>query len=220
MEVVKKMKNKIHIRYKNSKGNYIPGVTTVIGLLGKPALIHWAWKLGKDGIDYRRERDGAASIGTLAHYLIECDIKGVEPDTTEYSKTQIDKAENAFLNWLSWKDTFGKFRVVGSEIQLTDEEHGYGGTSDLIVKKDNEYILIDFKTSKAIYPEMTYQLAAYRNLWNINNPDKQIMKCYILRISKEGENFESKAFGNLSDEYNLFLHLLEVYKIREKIKRR
>ena len=56
--------------YKNSKGELLPGVTTIIGQLDKPALVQWAWKLGKEGKDWREERDSAGDIGTLVHEAV------------------------------------------------------------------------------------------------------------------------------------------------------
>ena len=87
------MKDKIHTVYKLKNGKKVSGTTTVIGILAKPALIHWAWDLGTKGIDYRKFRDDKADIGTLAHYLIMCHLKGEQPDTSDYSKKQIDQAK-------------------------------------------------------------------------------------------------------------------------------
>ena len=41
-------------------GRLLPGTTTIIGKFkNSGALIHWAWKQGMDGIDYRETRDQA-----------------------------------------------------------------------------------------------------------------------------------------------------------------
>jgi len=212
-------KVEIHRRYVNKEGIQVPGVTTILNLLAKPALIHWAWEQGCQGLDYRKVRDKASDIGTLAHYLIECEIKGEEPDTSEYSEKDIDKAENAFLAWLEWKDSKGKIETVASEIPLISERYQYGGTLDWVLKQNGNVILVDFKTSNRVYDEMTYQLAAYRHLWNENNPDKKIKECYILRIGKEDGEFEQRRFKNLDREFQIFLHLLKIYKLQKEIKR-
>lgn len=208
-------KVKIHIQYKNKEGIRVPGVTTILGLLAKPALIHWAWKEGKEGRDYRKVRDRAADIGTCAHYLIECEIKNEKPDLSEFSPAILDKSENAYLAWMEWKDTFGKIETVASELALICNT--FGGTLDWVVKKDDNYILVDFKSSKSIFPEMVYQLAAYIYLWNINNPDKEIKESYILRIGKEDGEFEQRRYVNLKKELELFLHLRDVYLLRKEI---
>lgn len=209
------MSVKIHRRYMNEDNIKVPGVTTVLKLLAKNALIHWAWKLGIEGIDYRKKRDKASDIGTCAHYMIECDIKFKDPDLSEYSKTTVDKAENAYLAWVDWCKGFGRYDTLYSELPLTCL--GFGGTLDWIIEKDGKPILIDFKTSSGIYPEMVYQLAAYRHLWNINNPDNKIEECYILRIGKEDGIFEQRRYTDLDREFEVFEHLLAVYNLKKEL---
>ena len=42
---------KPHTVYRTADGQRVPGVTTVLGILNKPALIKWANNLGLQGID-------------------------------------------------------------------------------------------------------------------------------------------------------------------------
>ncbi len=210
-------KEAIHRKYITPDGQTVPGVTTILGLLAKPALIHWAWVEGKEGRDYKKVKDKAADIGTLAHYLIECDITGIKPDVSEYSPANLNKAENAYIAWLEWKKGFGIIETVGSEVPLVCET--FGGTLDWVIKQDNKYILIDFKTSKAIYSEYIYQISAYQHLWNITNPDKQIVECYILRIGKEEGEFEQRKYTNLEKELKLFFLLRDVYILKNEIEK-
>jgi hypothetical protein len=166
-------------------------------------------------IDYRKVSDKAKDVGTLAHYLIECDIKGIKPDTSEYSKVVIDKAENAYLAWLEWKKELGEIETVASEEQLVCDS--FGGTLDWVIKKNSEYILIDFKSSKAFYFEMEIQLATYRFLWNLNHPDKKIEVGYILRLGKEDGKFEVKKYEDWDRGLKFFEHLLAVYLLKKEI---
>ena len=212
------MSTKIHTRYVNDKDVRVPGVTTILKLLAKPALIHWAWKMGTEGEDYRKRRDKASDIGTCAHYMIECDIKFKEPDLSEYSQTTIDKAENAYLAWVDWCKGFGKYETLDSELALVC--NNYGGMLDWVIEKDGKPILVDFKTSSGIFPEMVYQLAAYKHLWN-NHFDARhpIEECYILRIGKEDGVFEQRRYTDLDKEYGVFEHLLAVHNLKKEIER-
>jgi len=97
-------KVRVHTIYKNKEGKRVPGVTTALGLLNKPALIHWAWKLGIEGIDYKTFRDDKADIGTLTHLMALSYEKDEKPDTDYYTKAQIDLAETCFLKYLAWRD--------------------------------------------------------------------------------------------------------------------
>ena len=65
------------IDYRNADGKPLEGVTTILGQnLGwsSGALIGWAYSRGKNGLSLRDQE--ALDIGTLAHQMIEADIKG------------------------------------------------------------------------------------------------------------------------------------------------
>ncbi|MBA7569795.1 hypothetical protein ES708_11536 [subsurface metagenome] len=59
-----------HIIYRTRSGQSVPGVTTILSVLNKPALVPWANRMGLQGIDVAKYVDDKAAIGTLAHYLI------------------------------------------------------------------------------------------------------------------------------------------------------
>jgi len=83
-------RSKIHNPYFTKSGVRVPGVTTVLNVIAKPALIHWAWDLGIKNIDYKTFRDELADVGTLAHDMILMHIQGGEVDTSEYGQRLID----------------------------------------------------------------------------------------------------------------------------------
>ena len=93
------MRSKAHIRYRLADKTIVPGVTTVLNLLSKPALVPWANKMGLQGIDTSKYVDDKADIGTLAHAIITDKLTGKETDTSDYSKNQIDLAENSCLSF-------------------------------------------------------------------------------------------------------------------------
>lgn len=205
------MNTKIHTVYKNKAGDKVPSVTTVLGLLAKPALIHWAWTCGKDGLDYRKVKDAAAGIGILTHYLIMCELKEIKPDLSEYSPTTIDKAETGFLNWLEWHK--GKnIETIQSEIPLISIQ-GFGGTIDWVARQDKDLWLIDFKTSKQLYDEHIFQVAAYKMLWEENYANQPLSQIHILRIDKESGGFEDRLINEhqLTIGGQIFLDCLAIY---------
>ena len=77
-KIVKLQKLRSHQKYLLKDGTQVPGAST-IAKLGDDgsSLIHWAWDLGNRGIDYRKARDQAADIGTIAHFLIECFLQAM-----------------------------------------------------------------------------------------------------------------------------------------------
>jgi len=209
-------KSKAHIRYELSDGTKVPGVTTVLGVLNKPALVIWANRLGLQGIDSSKYRDGMADIGTLAHQMIVDYFKGEETDTNEYSKSQIDAAENCLLSFWEWEKGH-KIEVILAEIPLVSREHGYGGTIDCFCKLDGQPTLLDFKTGKAIYPEFFYQLAAYEQL--LAEAGHSFEASRILRIGRDNdEGFEERSVGKLDKQFELFKHCLAIYNIQKELK--
>jgi len=209
-------KSKAHIRYKNSDGEIVPGVTTVLGILNKPALIHWSWNLGMQGIDYRKFRDNLAEVGTLAHKMILDYFNKTETDTTDYSENQMNLAENCLLSFWEWEKGH-KLEVIMAEAPLVSTEYGYGGTIDCFCKLDGQPTLLDFKTGKAIYPEMFYQLAAYEQL--LAEDGRLIEVTRILRIGRDAdEGFEERSVGKLDKHFEIFKHCLAIYNLKKEAK--
>jgi len=209
-------KSKAHIRYELPNGIKVPGVTTVLGILNKPALVIWANRLGLQGIDSSKYRDEMADIGTLAHQMIVDYFKGEETDTSEYSKPQIELAENCLLSFWEWEKR-RKIEVILAEKPLVSSEYGFGGTIDCFCNLDGQPTLLDFKTGKAIYPEMFYQLAAYEQL--LAEAGYLIEVTRILRIGRdEDEGFEERSVGKLDKHFEIFKHCLSIYNLKKDIK--
>ena len=210
-------KAKAHTVYKNKDGQRLPGVTTITGQLDKPALIKWANNLGLQGIDSAKYTDHLAEIGTLAHDMTACYLRGVECDTSEYTTKQIDQAENSCLSFYEWeKDS--KLEPILIEQPLVSEEYQFGGTIDFYGKCNIAQELIDLKTGKAIYPEMWYQVAGYRIL--LREQGYKVDGCRILRIGRdETEGFDDPVKADTTIQEQIFLSLLELYNLK-KLERR
>jgi hypothetical protein len=219
MEKTKLERGKPHQKYILQDGTEVPGGSTICKIGDDPAaLIHWAWNLGREGKDYRKERDKAADIGTIAHFLIECFLTQQVADLSDYSQADIDKAlvcYNKFHDWWEEQD----LEVVATEIQLVNELYRYGGTIDLIAKRKNgDHLLMDFKTSKKISESYWRQAAGYADLWNENqdvngfNAINQITSHAIVRIGKEEEgDFEVVWKDDLSKEWEVFQKQVDLY---------
>ena len=209
-------KSRAHTRYELPDGTKVPGVTTVLGVLNKPALVIWANRLGLQGIDSSKYRDEMADIGTLAHQMIVDYFKGEKTNTDDYSKSQIDAAENCLLSFWEWEKGH-KIEVILAEKQLISQEYGYGGTIDCFCKLDGQPTLLDFKTGKAIYNEFFYQLAAYEQL--LAEAGHLIEVTRILRIGRDAdEGFEERSVGSLDKQFELFRHCLAIYNLMKEIK--
>lgn len=206
--------------YKNSAGNRLPSVTTIIGKFKQSdGLIHWAWKLGIEGRDYKKEKQKAADSGTIAHNMVEAHLRGETwVDDGEFGKEIVDKGRRAFENYLRWADTT-KVDVLYAEVPLISEAHQFGGCLDAIgfCKAMHEgHAIFDWKSSNALYADYLFQLGAYRILWNENYPDVPLIGgTHLLRFSKDDGVFTHKYFDDLKAEEESFLLMRQLY---EKVK--
>ncbi len=211
---------KAHTRYRLEDGTIVPGVTTVLGVLNKPALVKWANNLGLQGIDSTKYVDATAQAGTLAHYLIECELTGETPDLAPFSQEQITLAQHSLDKWTVWrKENKIRPKLIASEVPLVSEAHRYGGTIDIIAKLKGKTELIDVKTAKAIYPEHIHQLAAYWYLAEANG--YTIHNTRILRLGRtpdEGYDEKHVSLAEIEKHWELFQHCLEVYRLQKELR--
>jgi hypothetical protein len=211
--------------YNLLNGHRVPGVTTIIGNnLGwnKDALKHWAWKQGKEGRDYRDVTKAACDAGTIAHYLIECFLKKIQPDIEQYKNVPeaLEQAKFSFeQNFIPWSE-MTRFEVVALEQHLVSEFLEFGATPDLIAKVRGNLAIVDWKTSGGLYPEMIIQVSAYEHAWNETHPEQKIQDgAYMLRIDRETASFHFHHWTDLSKPWQVFLNLLEIHNLKYGIKR-
>ncbi len=204
-------RTKAHTQYYSQQGDSLPGVTTALGILSKPAIIHWSWQCGMRGEDYRKTRDKMADIGTITHLMILAHIKKTKLDLTEYSQQDISTAENCMLSFLEWEKDH-KLEPTVVETPMVSDIYGYGGTPDYIGMVNGRLELLDFKTGKGIWNEMFYQLAAYRQL--AQEQGHKIEHARILRIGRdENEGFEERLVTRFDNEFQVFQHCLAIYNL-------
>jgi hypothetical protein len=216
-EPVAASKAKAHIRYKTADGTRVPGVTTVLGVLAKPALVKWANNLGLQGIDSTRYVDVLAGVGTLAHALIHGHLTGRDVDTEGYSQQDIDLAENAFLSYLEWEKSH-TLETLLAEAPLVSESHRFGGTVDWFGLLDGVPTVVDFKSGRAIYDDHVYQLAAY---WNLIMASHSIVaRGRILQVGRtEDEGFSERVITEPGLYWNVFEYCLMLYRLQQDIQR-
>lgn len=204
-----------HTRY-YVNGKRVPGVTTILGVLDKHALVKWANNLGLQGIDSSKYTDKLAQVGTLAHYLIECHLSGQKPDLTAYSPEQIDLASNSVLKFHAWEAEH-TVEPIMTEAQLVSEQYRFGGTVDFYGLIDGVPTILDLKTSKAIYPEHIHQVAAYR--WLLNEAGHPVEQVRVLQIGRdESEGFSERVLtvDELQPHWEVFLHCRALYDLRKE----
>ena len=176
------------------KQNLLPSVTTILGLLDKPALTRWrdwqitkaAWVIAFLGETFAEHTVGeierfhkkvmaeafqdstaAKDRGTEIHNCLEQIVKGGGEEFPE------DIFEISYAAWEIVTDYCETSDFTAEQIVVGD---GYAGMVDL----HNDEFCIDYKTKdiketdtpkKLAYPEMAQQLSAYEMaLWHGNKP--------------------------------------------------
>ncbi|HDZ26357.1 hypothetical protein LCGC14_0398870 [marine sediment metagenome] len=211
------MKTKAHIRYRLKDNTIVPGVTTITGILAKPALKFWANKIGLQGIEIRKYVDDKADIGTLAHAMVTDYLKGDKTNTDDYTKNQIGQAENAALSFFEWEKKY-KIEPILIEKPLISEKYGFGGTADIYAKVDGVLELVDLKTGKGIFDEMRYQVSAYKELLIENG--YPVDRVRILNIPRtENESFVDEIVRNCNIGFKIILSCLSIYNLKKEMKR-
>lgn len=202
--------------YRDAQGNKLPGVTTILGSHKDcGGLVYSAWDLGKQGRDYQKEWKRAADIGTCVHARIQAHIEGVPFDFTEHDGAIVNLSDAPYGSYREWA---GVRTWVGKcEVGLV-HPLGFGGTLDYY----EPGLILDWKTSKALYSEVWAQVAGYSML--IEHHYGKVPDARVVRFDKEGGPAEEleimagspKALAGKA----LFLGLFEAYKAKRIIERK
>ena len=167
----------------------LPSATQIIGRFKNAiGLIIWANNLGLKGLNYFDELKKAGDTGTSLHDLAELHIKG-----EDYEFPEDPTVRHCFNQFLEWWDNL-TCEVIWTEKKFKSKKLMFGGCPDLLVKKDGKYILVDFKTSKAIYSDMVIQMSCYAEIIR-ENDGIEIDRAVIVRFPKDDDDTEIRKFS-------------------------
>lgn len=203
----------------------VPGTTSIISRFKESgALIAWAYKRGKDGLELYESRDKAAEIGTVVHEMVELFIAGENPRdafAVLTSQNDADAAMSAFNAFEEWFQ-MNQLKVVAQEMQLVSETYRFGGTPDAVAEDSRgRLVLLDWKTSDGVYMDHLVQLGAYRILWNENNPNNKLTGgSHLCRFSKAHGDFAHHFFPNLDEAEKAFVLMRQLYDLDKSLKKR
>ena len=208
-------------RYTLPDGTPVPSVTEVLGNLGWKSygLMRWAHNLGLKGISLDDERTRLADAGTLAHDMVESEIKGKPaPPLDGLAPDVIERAQQSFNAFRAWRKT-SRFELVASEVVIVSERLGYAGQIDCVAHLSGEVAVIDWKSSKQLYPDQIVQLAAYALLWQDAHPDLPVQQLRVVRFPPEG-GFADHSISEKSREAaeRAWAAAFELNKVKRLIK--
>jgi len=211
-KVVKLDLTEPHQKYHLKDGTEVDGTTRALQYIPKPALVHWGAKLGREGKSPDKELKTAGRIGTIGHFLFQCDLLGWEPDLSDCDGDEVKTAQVAFGAYRTWFEQSG-LRPVAVEMQLVSECYRFGGTIDLIGLDENEDLtLVDFKTSNGLYDSYDFQVAAYATLFEENFRRLPIRNLLLVRLDKTKGVHQTRQLTSWKRQWEVYVALLRLAK--------
>ncbi len=207
--------------YKDRAGTRVPSVTTILSRFKESGgLLYWANQCGLEGKTLDEARVPAATAGTMAHDMVESHLKKEPLPELEGDEAIIAKAKSAYDVFLKWMAGH-KITIRHTEVSLVSEKHKFGGRLDAIGIEGNQLVLLDWKTSNAVYADYILQLAGYKTLWEENYPEHPLVGGFHLcRFAKEEGDFSHHYFPKLDAEVECFLHMRQLYDMVKKVEKR
>lgn len=218
-------------------GKPATGVTTVIDVLAKPALIGWAAKMSVEFVKENGEYDGETEEYTISGKLLE-EAKSAHTKKKEAagehgtsSHSLVEDSINFWLEQTGGKpvglaaedDPIKRFKdwaiknvdhFLFAERRMFDSELFVAGTADFAyVGKDGQRYMADFKTSSGIYGiDYWLQVAAYRMLAE-GEGDAPYDGAVVVRMGKDGAFEVQKRFDYILYK-EAFLACLKLYRLQ------
>jgi hypothetical protein len=214
-----------HQKYFMPDGREVTGATTILKVLGlsTDALMGFAARCAREGLNHRDVSQEARDIGTIAHWMIQNRLECARSCFDGLNVNQVEMAMWATDSFMQeWKYGFGPGRVI-CEKQLVSAQYGFGGTIDLLVpdpEAQGQYILADIKTAKGIYTEHWLQVAGYGVLaaeagysiskYEIWRPCKEPMAGYKCEV-------QAKTPAEIEPYREAFLRCVPLYEALQKL---
>lgn len=211
-------------------GKPVPGVTSILKVIGKPELTNWFIKVTRDywleavkngRTDFqaihkeswsanKKISQSAADIGKNVHSYAECFFKG-----RELPKLETDQAKRSAEAFHKWIDSH-HIKIKFSERRVFSREYFYAGTCDFIAEMDGVLGVGDIKTSSGIYPDMRFQTAAYQHALEEEEGIKYPVR-WIVRFDKKTGDFEAKSFYDFRLDFQGFSSALTLHRTLQTI---
>lgn len=207
-----------------------PSVTTILDVVEKAGLRFWYAKIQREtDADLARAskttkaaaeailkntrpaetvKQKAADIGSEAHAMVEWTIKKLLGEKPGSKPAMSKEAAVCFASWKDWWKA-ASLKPVFSEKMVWSDKYHYAGTADCVAERAGKLYVLDWKSSKAIYPEMHLQLAAYRSA--LVEQGHKVVGSAVVRLPKEGGKVEVQMTPE-SLTLGPFLAALELWK--------
>lgn len=190
-----------HAYYCPEKDVFIPGATTILSILDKPALLNWAAKAATDhvranlpeGADkatiervcdeakgaHTRLKDAGADIGSQVHDFAQRLFEGKPVELPSDPAAQ--RGIKAIQEWIAGNNVM----PIDVERIVFSQSAFFAGKFDLLANVNGKLSLCDIKTSSGVYKEHKLQLGGYRYAWEEENKGERIEQLVIIHADKK-----------------------------------
>lgn len=223
-----------------------PSITTVLSVINKPALIPWAvnetvnflrtkltegehteaeveayFEMAKDA--HKLTKKAAADIGTQAHNWLEQYWRSkLFPELFKVGDLPEDaRVRNCVQAALKWIADH-KIEPILIEKPVYSRKYRVSGRMDKLALVDGRLAVVDWKSSKGLWPEYILQTAAYTKFYEEENPDTQPEDRWLVQLGKETGEFHAAKFDrqSLEADFEAFIGALTVYRRLQELNRR
>ena len=137
----------------------------------------------------------------MVHSLIEA---------WKHTQTEIDSLPDQYRGYIKafyqWTKDYKIDKIIAHEKQVRSDKYGYAGTLDLLVKSNNNIILVDIKTGKGIYETYHMQVSAYKQA--LSEMGTNVDGAAILLLRPTG----TYTYETAKDMWKAFYHCLGLYR--------
>jgi hypothetical protein len=181
-------------------------------------LMHYAWKHGMNGVDYKEETKVAQEAGSAAHAQLEALAQTGKPLDLSEQPERVRGALQGVAKW--WFDCEPTF--LASEVMVCSPTLNYAGRFDFLAQVGDDIFIGDLKTTEAgkgwdhfaryKAPAAFFQLAGYGRAYSESCTDEpQPTRRAILRVGADG-SYDWKP--DLAPELSMaaFLSKVETYR--------
>jgi len=173
---------------------------------------------------YRGSSGSAMETGTTAHEWIEDALKTFMSGEGSFGDDNLPdlpddqdacNSIDAFKAWVGDND----IDFLSSEEKIYSRQDNYAGTLDCAAYVNGSLCIIDWKTSKGIYPEYHLQNAAYAQAWE-DIHGKQVEQTLVLRLDKATGRYQQGFQSRVEwvRNYEAFVSALNLYNRLKELK--
>jgi PD-(D/E)XK nuclease superfamily protein len=229
------------------KPEHCPSVTTILNVLNKPALVEWGVKCACNDIEenlralfagnsfteqqilgivtrgrtaHDRVREDAAEVGTNVHDWIAAMWRSIitgEPTPPRPTEERERNCVEAAIKW------FGEHHLKPLKVEEAQYSMDLGicGRPDWIGWVDDEFAVLDYKSTAKIYPELCLQETFYAVMHNEEFEQLPSVR-WGLRLDKRDGSFEARRYKPemFEDDLDTCKAVLNIYNKLKWLRRK